>query len=103
MHWQRQKDNLLTEEGIRPLDNTLGRHADVVSAGDEAYIFYFTHPWCDYDKPEDYDGVQGRESACVVQCARLTCRNGILCCDRNENFDICLPPQGEIFSPVVQG
>lgn len=91
LHWEKQPEKLLSNYGARPLDDTPGRHADVVSVGEEAYIFYFTQPWRDYTQPLDFTAIQGKEGICVVQCARITCKDGRLICDRDEDFDISLP------------
>lgn len=89
--WERQPEQLLSAPGSRPLDDTPGRHADVVTMENGAYIFYFTQPWRDYTKPADFTAVQDRQAVCVVQCAHVVCKDGILCCDRDENFDVMLP------------
>lgn len=91
LHWEQQEERLLAAPGSRPLDDTPGRHADVVVEGDEAYIFYFTQPWRDYTKPADFTALQDREAVCVVQCAHVLCENGVLRCNRDEDFDIVLP------------
>ena len=91
--WERQEENLLAQPGERPLDHSPGRHADVVSACGEAYIFYFTQPWRDYTKPDDFSALQDKQAVCVVQCARIACENGRLLCDRNEDFDLALPQE----------
>ncbi|MNP55845.1 hypothetical protein D3C76_1505210 [compost metagenome] len=58
--------------------------------GDEAYIFYFTHPGRDGSESEDSpeDRYQSRRSS--VQAARLDVIDGVLVCDRNEAFELKL-------------
>ena len=87
-HWTRQAD-ILDLPGTRLEDGAIGHHADVLVQGDEAYIFYFTHP-----------EVQGMAGADVVwtyamrrtslQAARLDLRDGQMVCDRNADFDLHL-------------
>ena len=43
INWERN-GLILDQPGTREDDGTIGLHADVVCSGDEAYIFYFTHP-----------------------------------------------------------
>lgn len=91
LHWEWQPEKLLAAPGSRPLDDSPGRHADVVTVGNDAYIYYFTQPWRDYSKPADFTAVQDRQAVCVIQCARIYCENGVLRCDRDEDFDVLLP------------
>lgn len=73
---------MLDQPGTRPDDGSLGHHADVVVQGDEAYIFYFTHP--------ERDAQNRPLSFTAVQVARLTTDGKTLFCDRDEAFDFCL-------------
>lgn len=88
--WEKQPQALLQQQGQRPLDDTPGRHADVVCAGDEGYIFYFTQPFRNYHQKQDFTRLQDEQSVCVVQAARLQVRKDILLCDRDEDFQIRL-------------
>ncbi|MEG1875864.1 MAG: hypothetical protein RR185_09905 [Angelakisella sp.] len=85
-----QMDNILDKDGVRPFDNSKGRHADVAVQGQNGYIFYFTQPYKDYSQPPSYTAVQDSAAVCVVQCAHLTVLDGCLCCDRNEDFELQL-------------
>lgn len=67
---------ILDTPGNREDDNALGHHADVLVQGEEAYIFYFTHPHDD--------------SFTAIQTARLTANGGVLSCNRDEEFDFLL-------------
>jgi len=90
-HWDKQEGALLFEGGTRPDDNMRAHHADIVSAGDVAYIFYFVHPGIPAG-PEyvpESNGYHSKRSA--VQAALLRVVDGRLVCDRNEDFEICLP------------
>ena len=44
LKWTRQANNLLESPGKGADDQVKGAHADVVVAGDRAWLFYFTHP-----------------------------------------------------------
>lgn len=81
---------LLDQPGKRFLDDSPGRHGDVVTVGDEAYIFYFTQPYKNYAKARDYDALQAEAEICVAQCAKIICLDGKLVCHRNEAFTLDL-------------
>lgn len=89
-HWERN-GLILDEPGIREDDGNIGLHADVVVQGEEAYIFYFTHPGREGGSMQtDY---AARRSS--IQCARLHVRDGHLVCNRNEEFELTLKPEEE--------
>jgi hypothetical protein len=71
---------ILDTPGSRPHDQTIGQHADVVVQGENAYIFYFTHP------------VKGRPPT-SVQVAKFGYEDGKLVCDRDLAFVIDLQPE----------
>ncbi|WP_339278732.1 glycosyl hydrolase [Paenibacillus sp. FSL W8-1187] len=79
---------ILDESGLRDDDAGFGHHADVVVSGDEAYIFYFTHPGRSQTEAGGKAGYEQRRSS--VQAARLEVRDGRLVCDRNEVFELNL-------------
>ena len=88
-HWTRQEGNLLSLPGIRPKDNEIGNHGDVVVCGEhDAVLFYFVSP--DLSKEERQGPVTFtyEKAHTVVQAAHLTVRDGRLFCDRDEDFDI---------------
>jgi hypothetical protein len=76
---------ILNESGTREDDGTIGLHADVHVRGDDAYIFYFTHP-------ERVEGAEpsykNRRSS--IQAAKLELVDNILICNRNAPFDLVL-------------
>lgn len=81
---------ILDKPGTRNSDGTIGKHADVVIAGDRAYIIYFTHPFA--NNVEEQDGVMPfsmRHTA--IQAAELEVIDGRLVCDRDKPFRIVLP------------
>jgi len=79
--WEYQ-GKILAEPGHRNDDRTIGKHPDVVVAGDRALIFYFTHP--DGQDHPSRDGVMpyaARRSS--IQVAELRVQDGRLSCDRD--------------------
>jgi hypothetical protein len=44
LEWTKQDTRLLDVPGTGTDDGTNGQHCDVVTTGEKAYIFYFTHP-----------------------------------------------------------
>ena len=93
--WEKQ-GLLLDKPGKRFQDTPQGAHADVVVAGDKAYIFYFTHPGrkSHTETRNDESGnlpYQYRRSC--IQVAPLTIQDGLLICDRNSDFDFYLPTE----------
>ncbi|QUI25337.1 family 43 glycosylhydrolase [Vallitalea pronyensis] len=89
-HFQRQK-NILHDSSSRDLDNSVGRHPDILIHKDEAYIFYFTQPYKDYSKKLNrHTIVPIDENRCVIQVARLQVEDGQLICDRNGEFELHL-------------
>jgi len=88
--WARQ-ENILQTPGTRPDDGAIGHHADVLVQGDNAYLFYFTHPEVDGHAGEDYVWTYNRRRT-SLQAARLDLRDGRLVCDRNQAFDLNLLP-----------
>jgi beta-xylosidase len=70
----------------RPDDVGPGLHADVVTDGERAWPFYFTHP--DRTGPTHPTTVSRRSSILVVE---LTVHDGDLHCDRDAAVDLVLP------------
>lgn len=65
-HWTRQRENLLDGPGTRPMDDNIGHHADVVTDGEEAVLFYFVHS-------------SAQQKGCTaVQAVRLFVEDGVL-------------------------
>jgi hypothetical protein len=76
-HWERN-GQILAESGSREDDRGFGFHADVVTAGERAWIFYFTHPG---RIPGTDNGYEGRRSS--IQAAELVIEDGKLVCHRD--------------------
>jgi len=92
--WERD-GMILDQPGSREDDGTIGLHADVVVQGDNAYVFYFTHPdrrgaLAEEGAPQSY---ATRRSS--IQAARLEVRDGILVCRRDEALVLELRPEEE--------
>lgn len=96
--WARQDTHLLDRPGRRVDDATQGLHADVVVQGEQAYVFYFTHPDRTPNKhfsPEETQPFDYKRSS--LQVARLEVDGDILTCDRDAEFDFRLgPPAPEL-------
>ncbi len=89
-HFTRQNGpRLLSEEGLRRMDNAVGRHTDVYVTpdGQRAYIVYFVHY---NDALTGEHPVNVSHAPTVVQLAELHVKDGMLVCDRNEDFELSL-------------
>jgi hypothetical protein len=79
--WQRT-GMILDEPGTGPDDGDVGRHADVVTVHDNAYIFHFTHPGLTAAPDAGIsDSYETRRSS--VHVAQLRVTDGNLTCDRD--------------------
>ena len=74
---------ILETSGTRPGDAGPGFHADVVAAGDEAWIFYFTHPGRTGEQGGAAAAASPAARRSAVQVARLTVAGGRLHCERD--------------------
>ena len=77
---------ILDQPGERVDDGAFGYHADVHVQGDEAFIFYFTHP----ERTGEISANMYEAKRSSIQVAKLHVINGVLICDRNESFDLSL-------------
>ena len=86
-HWTRQEgENLLSKPGAGEQDGVMGNHADVVLAGEKAYLFYFTHPGRLPGVKDD--GPAQRRT--VIQVAELELLDGRLRCNRDKPVSVNL-------------
>jgi sucrose-6-phosphate hydrolase SacC (GH32 family) len=76
----------LDEPGLRPDDNVMGRHANVVVLKDKAYVFYFTHPGRIYKNGEELPEDSYRFRRSSLQIAELEIKNGKMICNRNKYY-----------------
>lgn len=88
-HWRRQSGKFMDGRGARTQDGNRAHHADVLSLGDKAYMFYFVHPFEPRSDSEPFDEQKSRHSALQVAC--LVNDGGILRAIRDEPFDFELP------------
>ena len=91
--WEKQ-GMILDKNGTRNQDSPTGAHADVVVAGNKAYIFYFTHPGrkVHFEGELDKDGCYSYSNKrTVIQVAEIILKNGTLDVIRDEPFDFWLP------------
>ncbi|HWJ74694.1 MAG TPA: hypothetical protein VNX29_16150 [Kaistia sp.] len=78
--WQRQ-GLILAEPGAHPDDRRFARHGDVVTQGDWAALFYFTHPhWAETLTPVPLTFAERRT---VIHVARLHVEDGRLLATRD--------------------
>lgn len=79
--WEPQ-DRILDVSGTGEDDRGLGYHADVVVVGEDAFVFYFTHPGRAQPTGHSETDHEARRSS--VQVARAHLVDGRLVCDRDE-------------------
>ncbi|GAB3432077.1 family 43 glycosylhydrolase [Niabella aquatica] len=82
LHWKKQANRILEYPGKGTDDQAIGGHCDVVVNGDRAYIYYFTHPGRDKDKPAAPGSFGHKRS--VIQIAELKHENGEIICNRDQ-------------------
>ena len=85
-NWRHQ-GVILGAASKRQDDGPRGHHADVLVLGDEAYIFYHTHPGAKgIQQGPDLEYGRRRSS---LHCARLELTDGKVCCLR-EGLELAL-------------
>lgn len=86
-----KKGLILDSFGKRNDDGEYGCHADVVVQGDEAYIFYFTHPGRQKAiESTIFDVIPYEKRRTSIQVAKLEFLNDNIVCDRDMSFEINL-------------
>lgn len=89
LRWTAQPSLLLGEPGTGNDDGVIGQHPDVVTSGERAYLFYFTHPG---RRPgADRNAHEQRRSSIQVVELELA-DDGWLTCDRNAPTRLRLIP-----------
>ena len=88
LHWHRQPGTIMQGAGTRCEDNNRAHHADVLTLGERAYIFYFVHPTQRKEENPLGSHLSRRSS---VQTAALRVLDGKLTVMRDEPFDFFLP------------
>lgn len=90
-NWERN-GVILRDGGSRPCDGVMANHADVVVSGENAYIFYFTHPYhSNENRLKHIDSGEDAYRACI-QVAKLDADGKVLTCDRDAEFELVLLP-----------
>lgn len=89
-NWARQAD-ILTASGLRPDDGAIAHHADVLVQGNQAFIFYFTHPEVTGMASADFVWTYAARRT-SLQAAKLALEGDRLVCDRDAPFDLDLLP-----------
>jgi hypothetical protein len=86
--------SILDTPGQRQDDAAKGQHADVLVNGENAWIFYFTHPEATDAKFSMDEVVPYAYRRTSLQVAQLKVNAGRLTCDRDEPFEfILIPPE----------
>ena len=80
VHWTRQ-GLILNRPGASADDTRFARHADVVTQGDWAALYYFTHP--EWDEAPDTAPMTPETRRTTIHCARLTVQAGQLVAERD--------------------
>ena len=83
LKWTRHANNILRDPGKRPDDGVKGGHADVLVQGDNAWVFYFTHP-SRVPAARDVDAYATRRTS--IQVAKLELEGAEIICRRDEPF-----------------
>ena len=78
--WERQ-GLILGEPGADRQDKRFARHADLVTQGDWAALYYFTHP--EWEETSGNPPMTPAERATVIHVARLTVEDGRLVAERD--------------------
>lgn len=80
--WIKQPLRILENAGKGKDDQAIGGHCDVVINDGKAFIYYFTHPGHDKQKPAPKGSFDDKRS--VIQLAELHYENGVITCNRDE-------------------
>ena len=89
LKWTKQAKRILEEPGKGIDDQAIGGHCDVMVNNDRVFVFYFTHPGRQKDKPAKNAFEEKRS---VIQLAELEYLNGELTCERDKPVNIKLIP-----------
>lgn len=92
-NWEKQ-GLILDQPSARKDDWPSGAHADVVVIGEDAYVFYFTHPGRSAHgttKPDPDNTQFYNNHRTAIQVAPLRVLNGTLEANRSKPFEVFLP------------
>ncbi|NDV80179.1 glycosyl hydrolase [Dysgonomonas sp. 511] len=95
INWKKQEGRILDRPSKRTDDTPNGAHGDVVVTGDNAYIFYFTHPGRTSHmggEPDKNGNIPYEQRRSSIQAAELDVVDGkLIVKDRDQPFSIYLP------------
>ena len=86
LKWTKQSSRTLENPGKGLDDQAIGGHCDVIINNERAFVYYFTHPGRQKDKPAVRNSFDDKRS--VIQLAELHYNNGEITCDRDEPVSI---------------
>jgi len=89
LNWE-NKGMILDKVGQRKDDTAKGHHADVVPAGEFAYVFYHVNPEERFGSTTSWETIGYKQRRSVIQVARLRLINGEVLVDRDSPFPIKL-------------
>jgi hypothetical protein len=96
IRWTRQANNILRDAGKRADDGVKGGHADVLVQGDDAWVFYFTHPGRLPGVPQAQPAIRDVEPYATrrtsIQVAKLELEGADLVCRRDDPAPFRLEP-----------
>lgn len=79
---------ILSEVGQRKDDTAKGHHADVVPAGEFAYVFYHVNPQESFGPTTSWDTIGFTQRRSVIQVARLRIEGDSVVVDRDQPFPL---------------
>jgi Glycosyl hydrolases family 43 len=84
--WKKQANRILENPGKGKDDQAIGGHCDVAVNNGRAFVYYFTHPGRQKDKPAIKGSFDDKRS--VIQLAELKYVSGEITCNRDEPIKI---------------
>lgn len=90
LNWTRQEGDFLKKPGTGEDDGVMASHPDIVVQGDQAFLFYFTHPGR-FEGNHYSEGYEKRRSS--IQVVKLKLKGGKLTAERDEPTYLKLDPR----------
>ena len=88
LNWKKQSNRILENPGKGKDDQAIGGHCDVAVNDGRAFVFYFTHPGRQKDKPAARGSFDDKRS--VIQLTELEYKNDTVNCNRDKPVKIRL-------------
>ena len=82
LNWKKQSNRILENPGKGKDDQAIGGHCDVAVNDGRAFVFYFTHPGRQKDKPAARGSFDDKRS--VIQLTELEYKNDTVNCNRDK-------------------